>query len=296
MKISYNWLKTFIPLEQPLEEICEMLTMSGLEVEHVYPIENIKGGLKGLIVGEVLEKQKHPNADKLNLTKVDIGNETPLAIVCGAKNVEVGQKVIVAPVGAFVHPVDGERFEIKKAKIRGEVSEGMICAEDEIGLGSGHEGIMVLDSKNTAGAVVADLYDVKTDYQIEIAIIPNRGDAISHLGVARELQALTGLKYKKPSLETIDARGQMKVEVAIENQEGCPRYSGITISNVTISESPAWLKERLQSIDLKPINNVVDITNFIQHELGQPLHAFDYDLIDGKRINVRNANSGEVLT
>ena len=296
MKISYNWLKTFIPIEQPLEEICEMLTMSGLEVEHVDPIENIKGGLKGLVVGEVLEKHKHPNADKLNLTKVNIGAAQPLAIVCGAENVEVGQKVVVAPVGAFVHPIAGESFEIKKAKIRGEASEGMICAEDEIGLGTGHDGIMVLDSKLAAGTVVADLYDVQTDHQIEIAIIPNRGDAISHLGVARELQALTGAKYKKPSLETIDARGQMKVEVVIDNHEGCPRYSGITISNVTIAESPTWLKERLQSIDLKPINNVVDITNFIQHELGQPLHAFDYDKIEGKKIIIRNATAGEALT
>ncbi len=296
MKISYNWLKSLIAIDLPLEEMCERLTMSGLEVEHVDKIESIKGGLQNLVVGEVLSKAKHPNADKLNLTTVNIGTEEPLAIVCGATNVEAGQKVVVAPVGTTIFPTEGESFTIKKAKIRGEASEGMICAEDEIGLGTNHEGIMVLDANTEIGKPVADLYDIETDYQIEIAIIPNRGDAISHLGVARELQALTGKKYKKPSIENFDARGQMRVDIKIENSEACPRYSGITIANVKIEESPSWLKQRLQSIGLNPINNVVDITNFIQHEIGQPLHAFDYDKILGKKIVVRDAKANEKLT
>ncbi|MGB1037385.1 MAG: phenylalanine--tRNA ligase subunit beta, partial [Bacteroidia bacterium] len=294
MKISYNWLKSFINIDLPLEEICEKLTMSGLEVEHVIKTESIKGGLQNLVVGEVLTKQKHPGADKLNLTTVNIGNDTILPIVCGAPNVDVGQKVVVAPVGTMIH-TDTDSFEIKKAKIRGEVSQGMICAEDEIGLGSGHDGIMILDGDLSPGTPLTDLYKIETDHQIEIAIIPNRGDAISHLGVARELQALTGEKYKKPALETIDARGQMRVDVSIEDAKAAPRYSGITITGVTIQESPEWLKKRLKSIDLKPINNVVDITNFIQHEVGQPLHAFDYNKLGGNKIVARFAKSGEKL-
>ncbi len=295
MKISYNWLKSYISIDETLEDMCEMLTMSGLEVEHIDKIQNIIGGLENLVVGEVLEKTKHPNADKLNLTKVNIGNNTILPIVCGASNVEVGQKVVIALVGTTIHINDKENFVIKKAKIRGEVSEGMICAEDEIGLGTSHDGIMVLDNKLQPGTLLNTLYEIETDYAIEIAIIPNRGDAISHLGVARELQALTGKKYKKPGLTSIDARGQMKVEVTIENTEACPRYSGITIKDVEIKDSPDWLKQRLQAIGLKPINNIVDITNFVQHELGQPLHAFDYDKIEGKQIVVRNANEAEKL-
>lgn len=296
MKISYNWLLTFINPENTLEEVCEMLTMSGLEVEHIDKTENIKGGLAGLVVGHVLEKVKHPNADKLNCTKVDIGSGEPLSIVCGAANVEAGQKVVVAPVGSSVHPISGDSFVIIKAKIRGEVSEGMICAEDEIGLGASHDGIMVLPEDTAIGTKLTDLYDVKTDYQLEIAIIPNRGDAISHLGVARELQALTGKKYKKPSITQFDARGQMRIDISIQNPEACPRYAGITLQNVEIKDSPDWLKQRLLSIGLKPINNVVDITNFVQHELGQPLHAFDYDKISNKKIIVRNATNGEKIT
>jgi len=296
MKISYNWLQTFIQPDNTLEEICEMLTMSGLEVEHIEKTENIKGGLAGLVVGHVLEKTKHPDADKLNCTKVDIGQGLPLFIVCGAENVAAGQKVVVAPVGASVHPISGDSFEIKKAKIRGQVSEGMICAEDEIGLGGSHDGIMVLPEDTKPGTLLTDLYEITTDYQIEIAIIPNRGDAISHLGIARELQALTNKKYKKPSITSFDARGQMRVDITIQNPEACPRYAGITIAGVDIKESPDWLKQRLLSIGLKPINNVVDITNFVQHELGQPLHAFDYDKIQDKKIVVRTATAGEKLT
>lgn len=295
MKISYNWLKQLINIDLSLEEVCEKLTMSGLEVEHIIETESIKGGLKDLIVGEVISKTKHPNADSLNLTTVDVGKGDLLSIVCGAKNVEVGQKVVVAPIGTTIHTTT-DSFKIKKAKIRGEVSEGMICAEDEIGLGSDHDGILVLDNHIKAGTPLTDLFEVDTDQQIEIAIIPNRGDAISHLGVARELQALTGIKYKKPTVEKIDARGSMRVDISIDNLQACPRYAGITISSVEVKDSPDWLKKRLKSIDLKPINNIVDISNFIQHEIGQPLHVFDYDKIQDHKIIPRFAKSGEKLT
>lgn len=295
MKISYNWLKQLINIDLSLEEVFEKLTMSGLEVEHIIETESIKGGLKDLIVGEVISKTKHPNADSLNLTTVDVGKGDLLSIVCGAKNVEVGQKVVVAPIGTTIHTTT-DSFKIKKAKIRGEVSEGMICAEDEIGLGSDHDGILVLDNHIKAGTPLTDLFEVDTDQQIEIAIIPNRGDAISHLGVARELQALTGIKYKKPTVEKIDARGSMRVDISIDNLQACPRYAGITISSVEVKDSPDWLKKRLKSIDLKPINNIVDISNFIQHEIGQPLHVFDYDKIQDHKIIPRFAKSGEKLT
>ena len=295
MKISYNWLKTFINLELPLEEICEKLTMSGLEVEHIIKTESIRGGLKGLIVGEVLTKEKHPGVDKLNLTTVHIGNEKTLPIVCGAPNVDVGQKVIIAPVGTELLDSEGATFQIKKAKIRGEVSEGMICGEDEVGLGNDTSGIKVLDNTLLPGTLLTDVYDVETDYQIEIAIIPNRGDAISHLGVARELQALTGVKYKKPAIQSIDDRGQMRVDIQIKDSTATPRYSGITLTGVSVKQSPEWLRKRLESIDLKPINNIVDVTNFVQHELGQPLHAFDYNKLSGNKIEARFANSGEKL-
>lgn len=295
MKISYNWLKQLINIDLSLEEVCEKLTMSGLEVEHIIETESIKGGLKDLIVGEVISKTKHPNADSLNLTTVDVGKDDLLSIVCGAKNVEVGQKVVVAPIGTTIQTTT-DSFKIKKAKIRGEVSEGMICAEDEIGLGSDHDGILVLDNHIKTGTPLTDLFEVDTDQQIEIAIIPNRGDAISHLGVARELQALTGIKYKKPTVEKIDARGSMRVDISIDNLQACPRYAGITISSVDVKDSPDWLKKLLKSIDLKPINNIVDISNFIQHEIGQPLHVFDYDKIQDHKIIPRFAKSGEKLT
>ena len=294
MKISYNWLKQLINIDLPLEEVCEKLTMSGLEVEHIIETESIKGGLKNLIVGEVMSKTKHPNADSLNLTTVDIGKEDLLSIVCGAKNVAVGQKVVVAPIGTKIY-TESDSFKIKKAKIRGEVSEGMICAEDEIGLGLNHDGILVLNNQIKTGTPLTDLYDVETDQQIEIAIIPNRGDAISHLGLARELQALTGVKYKKPTIEKIDARGSMRVDVTIKDLKACPRYAGITLSSIEVKESPEWLKKRLLSIDLKPINNIVDISNFIQHEIGQPLHVFDYDKIQESKITTRFAQPGEKI-
>lgn len=295
MKISYNWLKQLINIDLSIEKVCEKLTMSGLEVEHVIATESIKGGLKDLIVGEVISKIKHPNANSLSLTTVDVAKDDLLSIVCGAKNVEVGQKVVIATIGTTIHTTN-DSFKIKKAKIRGEVSEGMICAEDEIGLGSDHDGILVLDNYIETGTKLTDLFEVDTDQQIEIAIIPNRGDAISHLGIARELQALTGIKYKKPTVEKIDARGSMRVDISIENLQACPRYAGIIVSSVDVKDSPDWLKKRLESIDLKPINNIVDISNFIQHEIGQPLHIFDYDKIQDHKIIPRFAKSGEKLT
>lgn len=296
MKISYNWLKTFIDLDLPLEEVCHKLTMSGLEVEHVVKKESIKGGLKGLVVGEVLEVNKHPNADRLSTTRVDLGDGKIAPIVCGAPNVAKGQKVVVAPVGTIIHPLEGDPFEIKKAKIRGEVSEGMICAEDEIGLGSNHDGIMVLNTDAKLGTDLRELYDVEEDHQIEIAIIPNRGDAISHLGVARELQALTQKKYKRPGTQSLISVNTHKALIQIEDPKACPRYNGIVLTNVSVQESPAWLKNRLLALDLKPINNVVDITNFICHEIGQPLHAFDYDKLKDGKIIVRKATENEKLT
>ena len=295
MKISYNWLKQLINIDLSIEKVCEKLTMSGLEVEHVIATESIKGGLKDLIVGEVISKIKHPNANSLSLTTVDVAKDDLLSIVCGAKNVEVGQKVVIATIGTTIHTTN-DSFKIKKAKIRGEVSEGMICAEDEIGLGSDHDGILVLDNYIETGTKLTDLFEVDTDQQIEIAIIPNRGDAISHLGIARELQALTGIKYKKPTVEKIDARGSVRVDISIENLQACPRYAGIIVSSVDVKDSPDWLKKRLESIDLKPINNIVDISNFIQHEIGQPLHIFDYDKIQDHKIIPRFAKSGEKLT
>ena len=296
MKISYSWLKTLINTDLSIEDLCDRLTMSGLEVEHIERIESIPGGLEGLLVGEVTEKVKHPNADKLSLTKVDVGNGELLSIVCGAPNVEAGQKVVVAPVGCTIHPTNSEAFTIKKTKIRGELSQGMLCAEDEIGLGKGHEGILVLDSNYTVGKEVKEYYQIETDHQIEIAIIPNRGDAVSHLGVAREIQALTGQRYKRPGTTSFDARGPLRVDIEIENNQACPRYAGISISSVKVAPSPDWLQNRLRSIGLNPINNVVDITNYIQHEIGQPMHAFDLDKIDGRQIIVRNAKEGESLT
>ena len=295
MKISYNWLKTLIDPKLSLEELCEKLTMSGLEVEHITPIESIKGGLKDLVVGEVIEKSKHPNADKLSLTKVTTGSGEALSIVCGAPNVEVGQKVVVAPVGCTIHPLKSESFEIKKAKIRGELSEGMLCAEDEIGLGESHNGILVLPKETKIGLPLKELYKIESDYQIEIAIIPNRGDAISHLGVAREIQALTGVRYKQPGTTSFDARGQHRVDIEIADNVACPRYGGISMKDVKVGPSSELLQKRLKSIGLNPINNIVDITNYIQHEIGQPMHAFDLDKIEGKKIIVRKANKDETL-
>src|ERR1035437_3447485 len=295
MKISYNWLKQYIDLDISPERTAELLTDCGLEVESVEKHETVKGGLAGCVIGEVKTKEKHPDADRLSLTTVDIGTGTLLNIVCGAQNVAAGQKVVVATVGSTIYPVKGEPITLKKAKIRGAVSEGMICAEDELGMGNSHDGIMVLDASATIGTPAKDYFKVEEDHVLEIGLTPNRGDAASHIGVAKDLFAVLNWnlpenKYelKVPSVDAFAVENnKLKIEVIIEDKDACPRYSGITISGVQVKESPYWLKKRLHSIGLKPINNIVDATNFVLHELGQPLHAFDADKISGNKIIVK---------
>jgi phenylalanyl-tRNA synthetase beta chain len=293
MKISYHWLKQYIDIPESAEEISQTLTATGLEVESIHPFETVKGGLKGLVVGEVITCTKHPNADKLSITTVNVGGEKALQIVCGASNVAVGQKVVVATVGTTIHPTKGEPFLIKSAKIRGEQSEGMICAEDEIGLGESHNGIMVLDAKAVIGTPAAEFFNVQSDYAIEIGLTPNRADAASHLGVARDIKAAKKRELKWPSVENFKVDNtSLTIEVTVEEKEMCPRFSGISIANVKVQESPEWLKNRLKSIGLAPINNVVDVTNFVCHELGQPLHAYDIAEIGNKKIIVKTLPAG----
>ncbi|WP_224996833.1 phenylalanine--tRNA ligase subunit beta [Cesiribacter sp. SM1] len=296
MKISYNWLRQYIDIQESPEEIARLLTSSGLEVESVEKQEGLPGGLEGIVIGEVLTREQHPNADRLSLTTVDIGSGGVVPIVCGAANVAAGQKVVVATVGATLYPTGGEPFQIKKAKIRGEASEGMICAEDEIGLGTSHAGIMVLDTQLPNGTPAAQYFNLKDDYLFEIGLTPNRSDAASHIGVARDLKALLNRPVQWPDVSgfTVDNH-KRNIEVEVQNPEACPRYSGLTISGVKVQESPDWLKERLQSIGLEPINNVVDVTNFVLHELGQPLHAFDADKIRGGKVVVRYLAAGTVF-
>lgn len=292
MKISYQWLKQFINIEDSPETVGNMLTGVGLEVEAIHPVEAVRGGLAGVVVGHVLSCQKHPNADKLSLTTVDIGSGV-VPIVCGAPNVAAGQKVLVATVGTTLYPTNGEPFVIKKAKIRGEVSEGMICAEDELGLGTSHDGIMVLDTDLPPGTPAAQLLQLENDYVFEIGLTPNHADAASHYGVARELHALTGLPICFPeSGQPKTGSRREPIEVIVENTEACPRYSGLTISGLEVKDSPEWLKKRLQAIGLTPINNVVDVTNYVLHELGQPLHAFDLDKIAGRTVRVKTLPEG----
>jgi phenylalanyl-tRNA synthetase beta chain len=294
MKISYNWIKDYLNIDIDPHKLSEILTGIGLEVEGVEGWESVKGGLKGVVIGEVLTCKKHPDADKLSVTTVNIGLPEPLKIVCGAPNVAAGQKVPVATVGSMVYKGD-QSLEIKKSKIRGEFSEGMICAEDELGLGSGHEGIMVLDSNAKPGTPAGEYFGIEHDTIYEIGLTPNRIDSGSHYGVARDLAAYlnlnTGNSFRavRPSVDNFSSDSNNSgFEVIIENSIDCPRYTGITISDVKISESPEWLKTRLRSIGLNPISNVVDITNFVQHEIGQPLHAFDADRISGKKVIIRN--------
>ena len=296
MKISYNWLNTLIKTDLSPEQISEYLTSSGLEVEGMESFESIKGGLQGIVVGEVVEKEKHPDADKLSLTKVNVGKPELLSIVCGAPNVAAGQKVLVATVGAKLYPTTGEPFEIRKSKIRGAVSEGMICAEDEIGLGKGHDGIMVLPEDATPGMPAAEFFHLDKDTVFEIGLTPNRSDAASHYGVARDLQAILNTKNNssdfKAELQGIhelpEASNINTVSVSIENAEACKRYSGLVISGITVGPSPDWLKNYLLAIGVRPINNIVDITNFVLHDLGQPLHAFDLEKIKGHQIVVKS--------
>jgi phenylalanyl-tRNA synthetase beta chain len=292
MKISINRLKDFIALDQSPEEIAALLTGSGLEVEGIEVFESIKGGLDGVVIGQVMTCAKHPNADKLSVTTVDIGNAI-VPIVCGAPNVAAGQKVVVATEGSTLYPISGEPFEIKKAKIRGEVSQGMICAEDEIGIGESHAGIMVLDTDLPNGTPAAEYFKVSKDHVLEIGLTPNRADAASHLGVARDLKALLKREICIPSVDAFQSDSNRRpISVVVENAADCPRYSGLTISNVEVGPSPAWLQNYLRALDLEPINNIVDVTNFILHDLGQPLHAFDADKIQGGKIIVKKLPQG----
>ena len=288
MKISYNWLKEYIALPETPEDIGKVLTSTGLEVESIEVFEQVNGGLKGVVIGEVLTCQKHPNADKLSLTTVDAGGENPLSIVCGAPNVAAGQKVLVATIDTLLYPTEGDPFTIKKSKIRGELSEGMICAEDELGLGLSHEGIMVLDTDLPNGTPAAAYFNLESDFVFEIGLTPNRADATSHYGVARDLKAAYSREICLASVDDFKVQNQdLNIEVKVENTEACPRYTGLTIKGLSVKPSPEWLQNRLRAIGLKPINNIVDITNYIQHDLGQPLHAFDANEITEKTIIVK---------
>jgi phenylalanyl-tRNA synthetase beta chain len=296
MNISYRWLKEYINLEYTAAEVAAFLTQIGLEVGSVEEVETVKGGLNGLVIGEVLTCEKHPDSDHLSKTTVNIGNGEILPIVCGANNVAAGQKVVVATVGTTLYDGDNE-FKIKKSKIRGEVSEGMICAEDEIGLGTNHDGIIVLDATATPGIPASQYFKIESDFMLEVDLTPNRIDSASHIGIARDLSAFLSRKktisFSCPSVDDFKIDNHsLEIPVVVLNSEACHRYSGLTISNLTIQESPEWLKNRLKMIGLKPINNVVDVTNFVLFETGQPLHAFDADEIKGKKIVVRNADAG----
>jgi phenylalanyl-tRNA synthetase beta chain len=309
MIISYQWLMEYLPVGQaglpeplPVNELSRILTSIGLEVEAVEPMESIPGGLQGLVIGEVLTCAKHPNADKLSVTTVNIGAEAPLQIVCGAPNVAAGQRVVVAPVGTSVHPTEGEPFLIKKAKIRGEESAGMICAEDEIGLGKSHAGIMILPADAPIGMTAREYFKIpQTDFAIHIGLTPNRSDANSHIGVARDVCAY--LTHHKPETYRVVMPADMlqpptaasPIKVTVEALDACPRYTGINLSKVKIGPSPEWLQQRLQTIGVRSINNIVDITNYVLHEYGQPLHAFDADKLKGNKIIVRFMTEGSVF-
>ncbi|MDA9199422.1 phenylalanine--tRNA ligase subunit beta, partial [Schleiferiaceae bacterium] len=299
MKISYRWLKRYLPIDLNPELVSELLTDTGLEVEGLEEVETIPGGLRGVVVGEVLTCEQHPNADRLRITTVNIGMEDAVQIVCGAPNVAAGQKVPVATVGTTLYP-GGEELKIKKGKIRGEVSMGMICAEDELGLGSGHDGIMVLDDSLKPGIPCSSVFDVESDFVFEIGLTPNRTDAMGHIGVARDLRAAMITKgMDAPELEEpklfASETAPNPIDLRIEDEGGCPSYHGTFIANVTIEESPDWLKEHLVAIGLTPKNNAVDITNFVLHTFGHPLHAFDADAIEGNTVIVRKAKMGEKL-
>ncbi len=297
MKISYNWLKSYINIDLPVEQLSEILTDIGLEVGGIEEVQSVKGGMEGLVIGKVLTCGKHPNADKLSVTTVDVGKGEPLPIVCGAPNVAAGQKVVVATVGTVLYDGD-ESFKIKKSKIRGEVSEGMICAEDEIGIGTDHDGIVELPGDVTEGTPAKEFYKVENDTVFEIDLTPNRIDSASHIGVARDLaaylkQTRADVAVELPPVDEFSVDNHdFPVEVVVENEEACTRYSGVTISGVKVAESPDWLKKRLVSLGMTPINNIVDVTNFVLHELGQPLHSFDGDKISGNKVVVKTLNEG----
>ncbi len=303
MTISYKWLSEYLPDPIEPEKLSAILTSIGLEVESLKYYENIKGSLKGIVIGHVLECTQHPNADKLRLTKVDIGEGEPLNIVCGASNVAVGQKVLVATIGTTIYPTNGEPTTMKLAKIRGEESQGMICAEDEIGMSTNHDGIMVLPTEAKAGTKAADYFQPYTDWIYEIGLTPNRMDAMSHLGVAKDVCAYlthhnnkeARPKYPFKNAFQVDNQS-LPIKVVVENNIACKRYAGVSISGITVKESPKWLKEKLEAIGQRPINNIVDITNYLLQETGQPLHAFDADQIKGNTIIVKNLAQDTLFT
>jgi len=313
MNISYNWLKRYIALTDDAETVAKILTSIGLEVGTVEKVQTVKGGLEGLVIGEVLTCVPHPNSDHLHITEVNIGaaeaqgavmdeqGRHVLHIVCGAPNVAVGQKVVVATIGTVLYDGD-EHFTIKRGKIRGEESLGMLCAEDEIGIGSDHAGIIVLPDETPVGMPAKEYYHVEDDTLIEVDITPNRSDAISHYGVARDLHAYylahgQNIALTRPSVEAFAVQNHnLPIEITIEDTEDCPRYTGVSIQGVSIHESPDWLKKSLTTIGLRPINNVVDVTNFVLHETGQALHSFDADKIKGHHVIVRKAHEGEKFT
>lgn len=304
MNISYNWLKDYLDFDLTPEETSAALTSIGLETEGVEEVQTIKGGLEGLVIGEVLTCIDHPNSDHLHITTVNLGDETPVQIVCGAANIAAGQKVVVATVGTTLYSGE-ESFTIKKSKIRGEESFGMICAEDEIGIGKSHDGIIVLPAEAKPGTLAKDYYNIKSDYVLEVDITPNRVDAASHIGIARDLAAYltqnkkngSEINLKCPSVDKFNVDGKEGfIKVKVENTEACPRYTGVTIKGVKVADSPDWLKDRLSIIGLRPINNIVDITNYVLHETGHPLHAFDIKYISGGEVIVKTLPEGSKFT
>ena len=302
MKISYNWLKQFLQTDWEVNKTSELLTDLGLEVEGVETIESIKGSLEGVVVGEVLTCIQHPNADRLKLTTVNLGSGDPVQIVCGAPNVAEGQKVPVATIGTTLYDDSGSGFKIKKGKIRGEESHGMICAEDELGLGTSHEGILILDDQLKPGTKAADVFNIEIDKVFEIGLTPNRADAMSHYGVARDFRAGLiqhgiNLELISPSVSDfqVDER-RLRIDVEVDKKESAPRYCGISIVDVEVKDSPEWIQNRLKSIGLTPKNNIVDITNYVLHELGQPLHAFDAEKIEGNKVVVKTLKPGTKFT
>ena len=309
MNVSLDWIKTWLPIGEhkgnDAQTITDILTATGLEVEGVEEMPAVPGGLKGMVVGHVLTCGQHPNADRLRVTTVDVGGDEPLHIVCGAPNVAAGQKVVVATVGATCHPLEGDPFKIKKGKIRGEVSEGMICAEDELGLGKDHDGILVLSEEVATGTAAAQALGVASDHRIEIGLTPNRTDAMGHIGVARDLRAAMlwnggGAVADVPDLASLPKQtlkeGAGPIRVEVEDAAGAPCYLGLTLRQVQVGASPEWLQQRLRAIGLEPRNNVVDVTNYVLHDLGQPLHAFDADRIGGGVVRVRKAADKEPFT
>jgi len=300
MHISHRWLHDYLDFDLSPSKTSELLTDLGLEVEGLTSYQSIKGGLEGIIVGEVISCKQHPNADRLKVTEVNLGDQV-VQIVCGAPNVAEGQKVPVATVGTLLYPIEGEPFKIKKSKIRGEESFGMICAEDEMGIGTSHDGILILPEDSEIGTPLSNLFETYEDHIYEIGLTPNRSDAMSHYGVARDLRAGLALEKTQPPLNTIPVSSfhventTSPIEIEVEEHELVPRYLGVVISGIEVKESPTWLKDRLKSIGLNPINNIVDVTNFILHGLGQPLHAFDYEKIKGSKVVVRKAKQGEKL-